>query len=93
MEMGLFQAFGDLRIKINNPFDQPICIYLMIKNVISDFRYRKIIPYYPKMKKLLSMKIISMDTDSLKKIIENKVKYKYLYEANFNHFMKCRVEL
>jgi alwI restriction endonuclease superfamily len=27
------------------------------------------------------MKIISMDTDSLKKIIENKVKYKYLYEV------------
>jgi alwI restriction endonuclease superfamily len=27
------------------------------------------------------MKIISMDTDSLKKIIGNKVKYKYLYEV------------
>ena len=27
------------------------------------------------------MKIISMDTDLLKKIIEKKVKYKYLYEV------------
>lgn len=27
------------------------------------------------------MKIISKDTDSLKKIIENKVKYQYLYEV------------
>ena len=30
---------------------------------------------------ITGMKIISMDTDSLKKIIENKVKYKYLYEV------------
>ncbi len=27
------------------------------------------------------MKIISMDTDSLNKIIENKVRYKYLYDV------------
>jgi len=47
--------------------------------VISDFRYRKIIPYTRDEETIAGMKIISMDTDSLKKIIENKVKYKYLY--------------
>ena len=49
--------------------------------MISDFRYRKIIPYTRDEETITGMKIISMDTDSLKKIIENKVKYKYLYEV------------
>ena len=49
--------------------------------MISDFRYRKIIPYTRVEGTITSMKIISMDTDSLKKIIENKVKYKYLYKV------------
>ena len=40
----------------------------------------KIIPYPRDEETITSMKIISMDTDSLKKIIGNKVKYKYLYE-------------
>ena len=31
------------------------------------------------------MNIISMDTDSLKKIIENEVEYKYLYEVFDKH--------
>lgn len=48
--------------------------------MISDFRYRKIIPYSKDEETITGMKIISKDTDSLKKIIEKKVKYKYLYE-------------
>ena len=51
------------------------------ESVISDFRYRKIIPYTRDEETITGMKIISMDTDSLKKIIENKIKYKYLYEV------------
>jgi len=49
--------------------------------MISDFRYIKVIPYTRDEEIITGMKIISMDTDSLKKIIGNKVKYKYLYEV------------
>ena len=73
---------GDYRIRFNNPFDYSLFISTYLdKNVISDFRYRKIIPYTRDEETITGMKIISMDTDSLKKIIENKVKYKYLYEV------------
>lgn len=73
---------GDYRIRFNNPFDYSLFVSTHLdKNVISDFRYRKIIPYTRDEETITGMKIISMDTDSLKKIIENKVKYKYLYEV------------
>ena len=49
--------------------------------MISCFRYRKINPYNRDEETITRMKIISMDTVYLKKIIENKVKYKYLYEV------------
>jgi alwI restriction endonuclease superfamily len=49
--------------------------------MILDFRYIKVIPYTRDEEIITGMKIISMDTDSLKKIIGNKVKYKYLYEV------------
>lgn len=49
--------------------------------MILDFRHRKIIPYIRDGETITGMKIISMDTDSLKKIIEKKVKYKYLDEV------------
>ena len=72
---------GDYRIRFNNPFDYSLFVSTYLdKNVISDFRYRKIIPYTRDEETITGMKIISMDTDSLKKIIDNKVKYKYLYE-------------
>ena len=68
---------GDYRIRFNNPFDYSLFVSTYLdKNVISDFRYRKIIPYTRDEETITGMKIISMDTDSLKKIIENK----YLYE-------------
>ena len=73
---------GDYRIRFNNPFDYSLFVSTYLdKNVISDFRYRKIIPYTRDEEIITGMKIISMDTDSLKKIIENKVEYKYLYEV------------
>lgn len=49
--------------------------------MISDFRYIKVIPYTRDEEIITGMKIISMDTDSLKKIIENKINYSYLYEV------------
>ena len=73
---------GDYRIRFNNPFDYSLFVSTYLDdNVVNDFRYRKIIPYKKDNETITGMKIISMDTDSLKKIIENKVKYKYLYEV------------
>ncbi len=73
---------GDYRIRFNNSFDYSLFVSTYLdKNVISDFRYRKIIPYTRDEETITGMKIIPMDTDSLKKIIKNKVKYKYLYEV------------
>lgn len=73
---------GDYRIRFNNPFDYSLFVSTYLDdNVVNDFRYRKIIPYKRDNETIRGMKIISMDTDSLKKIIENKVKYKYLYEV------------
>lgn len=73
---------GDYRIRFNNPFDYSLFVSTYLdKNVVSDFRYRKIIPYTRNKETITGMKIISMDTNSLKKIIKNKVKYKYLYEV------------
>ncbi len=73
---------GDYRIRFNNPFDYSLFVSTYLdKNVISDFRYRKIIPYTKDKESITGMKIISMDTESLKKIIENNIKYKYLYKV------------
>lgn len=83
---------GDYRIRFNNPFDYSLFVSTYLdKNVISDFRYRKIIPYTKDEETITGMKIISMDTDSLKKIIENKVKYKYLYEV-FDKYYEMPLE-
>lgn len=83
---------GDYRIRFNNPFDYSLFISTYLdKNVISDFRYRKIIPYTKNEETITGMKIISLNTDSLKKIIENKVKYKYLYGV-FNKYHEMPLE-
>lgn len=83
MEMEpISRHLGNYRIRFNNPFDYSLFVSTYLdKNVISDFRYRKIIPYTRDEETITGMKIISMDTNSLKKLIENKVKYKYLYEV------------
>lgn len=38
------------------------------------------------------MKIVSMDTDSIKKIIENEVNYKYLYKV-FDKYHEMSLEM
>mgnify|MGYP000674664392 FL=1 len=84
---------GDYRIRFNNPFDYSLFVSTYLdKNVISDFRYRKIIPYTRDEETITGMKIISMDTDSLKKIIEKKVNYKYLYEV-FDKYHEMPLEM
>lgn len=83
---------GDYRIKSNNPFDYSLFVSTYLdKNVISDFRYRKIIPYNRDEETIKGMKIISLDTDTLKKIIENRTTYSYLYEV-FNKYHEMPLE-
>jgi alwI restriction endonuclease len=83
---------GDYRIKSNNPFDYSLFVSTYLdKNVISDFRYRKIIPYNRDEETIEGMKIISLDTDTLKKIIENRTTYSYLYEV-FNKYHEMPLE-
>ncbi|WP_373821753.1 AlwI family type II restriction endonuclease [Veillonella sp.] len=83
---------GDYRIKSNNPFDYSLFVSTYLdKNVISDFRYRKIIPYNRDEETIEGMKIISLDTDTLKKIIENRITYSYLYEV-FNKYHEMPLE-
>jgi hypothetical protein len=83
---------GDYKIRFNNPFDYSLFVSTYLdKNVISDFRYRKIIPYTRDEETITGMKIISMDTDSLKKIIEKEIRYKYLYEV-FDKYYEMPLE-
>lgn len=73
---------GDYMVRFNNPFDYSLFVSTYLdKNVVSDFRYRKIIPYTREEETIEGMKIISLDTSSLKKIMESKIKYKDLYEV------------
>lgn len=72
---------GDYRIKSENPYDYSLFISTYLdKNVVNDFRFRKIMPYTKNDETIVGMKIISIDTDSLSKIIMNKTKYKTLYK-------------
>ena len=73
---------GDYRIKYSNPFDYSLFISTYLdKNVVSDFRYRKIMPYTKNDETIIGLKIISLDTKRLRQIIEKKIKYKYLYKV------------
>ena len=51
----------------------------MDKNVIADFRGRKIIGWYDEKDNNVPLKIIPLQTTELKQIIVNKLKYKNLY--------------
>lgn len=83
---------GDYRIKFNNPFDYSLFVSTFLdKNVISDFRYRKVFPYAKDEDIITGMKIASIDTDSLKKIIRNKVTYKHLYNV-FDKYYEMPLE-
>lgn len=72
---------GDYRAKSNNPFDYSVFVTTYLDaNVFSDFRFRKIMPYKKEDKLIEGMKIIPIDTHSLKLILQNGIKYKYLYK-------------
>lgn len=71
---------GDHKIKSNNPHDYSVFISTYLdQNVISDFRFRSIMPYIKNDTRIVGMKIIPLDTDSLKKIILNQTNYTSLY--------------
>lgn len=83
---------GDYRIRYSNPFDYSLFISTYLdQNVVSDFRYRKIIPYTRDDETITGMKIISINTDTLKKIIVNQIKYSYLYGI-FDKFHELPLE-
>ncbi|WP_127162918.1 AlwI family type II restriction endonuclease [Veillonella sp. VA141] len=73
---------GDYRVRYNNRFDYSLFISTYLdKNVVYDFRYRKLIPYTKNEVTIDGMKIISMDTQALKKIIERNISYRHLYQV------------
>ena len=58
------------------------------ESVISDFRYRKIMLYASDEETITGMKIISMDTGSLKKIIEKRLNISICMKYSIS-IMKC----
>lgn len=74
---------GDFLLKSNNPFDYSLFISTFLhRNVISDFRSRKNSFYYGDNDRVVEgMKIISLDTSTLKEIIKKNTNYRYLYKV------------
>jgi len=71
---------GEYRIKSDNEFDYSLFISTYLdENVVTDFRYRKEMPYKKNGKTVYGMKIVPLKTDSVKSIIRNGKKYKELY--------------
>lgn len=70
---------GDNKIGFNNLFDYSFLVVYLYVRTWCDFSYRKIILYTRNEEAIIGTKIVLMIKDSLKKIIENKVKDKYLY--------------
>lgn len=74
---------GDFLLKSNNPFDYSLFISTFLhRNVISDFRSRKNSFYYGEDNEVVEgMKIISLDTSTLKEIVKKNINYRYLYKV------------
>ena len=80
---------GDYRIKSKNSSDYSLFITTFLEqNIITDFRFRKIMPYEKNGEVIEGMKIIPIDTDFLKEIIKNKITYKELYFDFEEHYQK-----
>ena len=80
---------GDYRIKSDNNYDYSIFITTFLEqNIITDFRFRKIMPYEKNNKIVEGMKIIPIDTNFLKEIIKNKITYNNLYSDFEEHYQK-----
>ena len=80
---------GDYRIKSKNSNDYSLFITTLLEqNIITDFRFRKIMPYEKNGEVIEGMKIIPIDTNFLKEIIKNKVTYSQLYFDFEEHYQK-----
>ena len=80
---------GDYRIKSKNSNDYSLFITTFLEqNIITDFRFRKIMPYEKNGEVIEGIKIIPIDTDFLKEIIKNKITYKELYFDFEEHYQK-----
>lgn len=73
---------GEYRLKFGNKEDYSLFISTYLdKNVVSDFRYRKIMPFEKDGEKIQGMKIVALDTEALKEIIRKDIKYGHLYKV------------
>lgn len=71
---------GEYRHAHGNPYDYSLFVSTYLDdNVVIDFRYRKIVPYKKNEAYVSGLKIISLDTKALKRILEIGVKYDRLY--------------
>ena len=76
---------GDYRIKSKNSNDYSLFITTLLEqNIITDFRFGKIMPYEKNGEVIEGMKIIPID----KEIIKNKITYKELYSDFEEHYQK-----
>ena len=83
---------GDYIIHNDNEFDYSLFVSTEIHTQVrTDFTFRKIMPYTKGDKTINGLKIISISTDPLKKIIRNKTKYKDLYTI-FNKYHETPLE-
>ena len=72
----------DRLIKFGNRNDYTLFIGTSLdQNVIFEFRYKKLTPYTIKGKRKDGMKIIPIDTQTIKKFIQNQIQYRYLYKV------------
>lgn len=80
---------GNHLIKYGNLLDYSVFISTYLDaNVISDFRFRSIMPYIKDEKIIKGMKIIPLDTKAIQQILEKKLRYSKLYELFDRHHKK-----
>ncbi|AFI06020.1 hypothetical protein HCD_05090 [Helicobacter cetorum MIT 99-5656] len=80
---------GNHLIKTKNLNDYAIFISTYLDpNVVSDFSYRKIMPYQKDKKSINSMKILSLDTDILGVVLSKDITYENLFVILDNFYQQ-----
>lgn len=80
---------GNHLIKYGNLLDYSVFVSTYLDtNVISDFRFRSIMPYVKDEKIIKGMKIIPLDTRILRQIIEKNLRYPKLYDLFEKYYQK-----
>lgn len=74
---------------IKNKNEKDYCVFVstyLDQNVIYDFTYRRIIPFTKNGELIIGMKIIPLNTDHLRVLLQNKVKYSTIYKFFARHY-------